>query len=87
MINNVDSGQGTDTRHPLLQGQVELTVLPQGIEVVVAADSLRIGATAPLTLDASGSKDLDNLPGDLNFRCVCGLVFLFVCFICFVCSD
>ncbi|XP_047495421.1 uncharacterized protein LOC125043372 [Penaeus chinensis] len=52
-------------------GQAELTVLPQGIEVIVAADSLRIGATAPLTLDASGSKDLDNLPGDFNFRWSC----------------
>lgn len=58
-----------------MQGQAELTVLPQGIEVIVATDSVRIGATASLTLDASGSKDLDNLPGDLNFRCVCIFVF------------
>ncbi|XP_069939272.1 uncharacterized protein [Cherax quadricarinatus] len=52
-------------------GQVNLTAVSQGLEVITSTDSLVVGSVSPITIDASKSKDKDNLPGSFSYRWWC----------------
>lgn len=51
-----------------MQGSLNLSVIPQGISVVMSSSSLRVCANTAITIDASNSKDRDNRPGPLSYR-------------------
>ncbi|XP_066964283.1 uncharacterized protein [Macrobrachium rosenbergii] len=53
------------------EGTLEQTTVTQGIEAHVSADSLKVGSTTPIKLDASNSYDKDNNYGPLHFRWSC----------------
>ncbi|CAL4180399.1 unnamed protein product, partial [Meganyctiphanes norvegica] len=62
-----------DGQDPQIVGKSHLllTTKSLGLEVITAADNIQIGSSAPISIDASLSQDLDNEPGDINYRWSC----------------
>ncbi|XP_050727563.1 uncharacterized protein LOC127004154 isoform X3 [Eriocheir sinensis] len=54
-------------------GNLDLSVIPQGISAVMSSSSLRVCANTAITIDASNSKDRDNRPGPLSYRWRCSI--------------
>ncbi|XP_071529772.1 uncharacterized protein [Panulirus ornatus] len=52
-------------------GQMKIMTTSQGLEAITSADTLKLGSTSHIKIDASKSKDRDNLPGGLSFRWWC----------------
>ncbi|KAK7026065.1 hypothetical protein SK128_006504 [Halocaridina rubra] len=59
------------TNYSNVEGTLEVTTITKGIEVMTAADNIKVGATSPVKLDASLSRDKDNNHGDLKYRWSC----------------